>query len=61
MFFTKKDSATVYAAACRKWYGARAESVVRSQIKRLEAKGDLKGIEMWRLVAEALSRSDIAG
>src|SRR5262245_49113383 len=51
MFFTKKDSATAYAAACRKWYGARAETFVRSQIKRLEAKGDLYGAETWRLVA----------
>jgi len=55
MFFAKKDSAIVYAAACRKWYGPRAESVVNSQITRLEAKGDSKGVEMWRLVAEALA------
>ena len=64
-WFTKKDSATVYATACRKWYGARAKSVVNSQIERLEAKGDLKGVEIWRLVAEALSeldsRSDTSG
>jgi hypothetical protein len=58
MLFTKKDSATVYARACRKWYGPRAESVVKSQIKRLELKGDLKGVEMWQLVAEALSQPD---
>ena len=32
-----------------------AESVVNSQIERSEAKGDLKGVEIWRLVAEALS------
>jgi hypothetical protein len=56
MFFTKKDSAAVYARACRAWYGARAKTVVDSQINRLEAKGDLKGVDMWRLVAEALSQ-----
>jgi hypothetical protein len=65
MFFTKKDSATVYAAWCRKRYRAKAEAVVQSQIEQLEAKGDLKGVEIWRLVAEALSelesRGDISG
>jgi len=45
--------AAVYARACRAWYGARAKTVVDSQINRLEAKGDLKGVDMWRLVAEA--------
>ena len=56
MLFTKKDSAAAYARACRKWYGPRAEFVVKSQIKRLELKGDLAW--RWQLVAEALSQSD---
>jgi hypothetical protein len=51
MFITKKDAATIYAAACRKWYGARAKSVVQSKIRLLKAKGDLKGVEAWQLVA----------
>ena len=55
MFITKKDAATVYAAACRKWYGTRAKSVTKSKIRQLKAKGDLKGVAAWQLVADELS------
>jgi hypothetical protein len=55
MFITKKDAATVYAAACRKWYGTRAKSVIKSKIRRLKAKGNLKGVAAWQLVADELS------
>ena len=55
MFITKKDAATVYAAACRKWYGTRAKSVIKFKIQRLKAKGDLKSAAAWQLVADELS------
>jgi len=55
MFITKKDAATVYAAACRKWYGTRAKSVIKSKIQRLKAKGDFKSAAAWQLVADELS------
>ena len=54
MFITKKDAATVYAAACRKWYGTRAKSVIKSKIRQLKGKGDLNGVAAWQLVANEL-------
>jgi len=44
----------MYARACRSWYGVSANSVVHSQIKKLMAKGDGKGVKAWQLVARAL-------
>ena len=60
MFVTKQDAATIYAAACRKWYGASAKSVVQSKIRLLKAKGDFKGVEAWQLVADELSRKGLS-
>jgi hypothetical protein len=54
MFVTEEEAAAIYAKACRSWYGARANSVVHSQIKRLMAKGDCKGVKAWQQVARAL-------
>jgi hypothetical protein len=60
MVITKAEAATIYVAACRKWYGARAKSVVQSRIRQLNGKGDLKGVEAWQLVANELSRKSSA-
>jgi hypothetical protein len=54
MFVTEEEAATIYAKACRSWYGARAASVVHSQVKKLMAKGDGKGVKAWQQVARAL-------
>jgi hypothetical protein len=54
MFVTEEEAAAMYARACRSWYGAKASSVVNSQIRTLMAKGDRKGIAAWRRVANAL-------
>ena len=56
MFITRKDAATVYAATCRKWYGTRAKSVIKSKIRRLKAKVDLMGLAAWQLVGDERSR-----
>lgn len=56
MFVTQEQAAEIYAKACRSWYGARASSVVHSQIKKLMAKGDGKGVKAWQQVARALER-----
>jgi hypothetical protein len=56
MFVTQEQAAEMYAKACRSWYGARASSVVHSQIKKLMAKGDGKGVKAWQQVARALER-----
>jgi hypothetical protein len=54
MFVTEEEAATIYAKACRSWYGVRAASVVHSQVKKLMAKGDGKRVKAWQQVARAL-------
>jgi hypothetical protein len=54
MFVTEEQAAKIYAKACRSWYGARASFVVHSQIKKLMAKGDRKGVKAWQHVSRAL-------
>ena len=54
MFITEEQAATIYAKACRRWYGARAGSVVHSQVRKLMAQGDQKGVKAWQQVAHAL-------
>ena len=54
MFVTEEQAAEIYAKACRCWYGAKATSVVRSNIKKLMARGDRKGVKAWQQVARAL-------
>src|SRR5262245_37086468 len=54
MFITDEEAAAMDAQACRTWYGVKAQSVVHSQIKRLMAKGDGKGVKAWQQVARAL-------
>ena len=54
MFVTEEEAATIYAKACRSWYGVRAASVVHAQVKKLMAKGDGNGVKAWQQVARAL-------
>jgi hypothetical protein len=51
---TELEAASMYARACRAWYGRRAQKVVKDEIKRLKAANDSSGVRMWSLVAEQL-------
>jgi hypothetical protein len=54
MFVTDEEAARMYARACRSWYGVQALNVVNSQVERLRAKADRKGVEAWERVASYL-------
>jgi hypothetical protein len=56
MHVTELEAASMYARACRAWYGRRAQKVVKDEIKRLRAKNDEAGVCIWSLVAEQLPR-----
>jgi hypothetical protein len=51
---TERQAASMYARACRAWYGRRAPRVVKDTIRQLHAKNDAAGVRMWSLVAEEL-------
>jgi hypothetical protein len=54
MDVTEREAASMYARACRAWYGRRAPQVVKDTIKQLRAKNDEAGVRMWSLVAEEM-------
>jgi hypothetical protein len=54
MWVSERDAAAIYAKAATKWYGSRARSVALATIQKLSLKGDVKGVEAWRLVCEEL-------
>jgi hypothetical protein len=54
MWVSERDAAAIYAKAATKWYGRRARSVALATIQKLSRKGDVKGVEAWRLVCEEL-------
>jgi len=54
MFVTEEEAAAIYAKACRSWYGVNAKSVVNSQVRKMMARGDGKGVRAWQQVARAL-------
>ena len=56
MHVTEREAASMYARACKPWYGRRAQKVVKDEIKRLKAVKDESGVRMWSLVAEQLPR-----
>jgi hypothetical protein len=56
MDISKEEAAMMYARACRAWYGARAQGIVRKKIKQLERQGDFDGVHAWTAVARQLSR-----
>ena len=55
MWVSEREAAAIYAKAAMKWYGPRAQSVALSTIEKLSQKGDLKGVNAWRLVCEELA------
>jgi hypothetical protein len=57
MHVTERQAASMYARACRAWYGPRASRVVKDKIKQLRALNDEAGIRMWTLVGEQLPRA----
>jgi hypothetical protein len=56
MIVTEQETAAMYARACRSWYGAKAEAVVRAEVQKLLAKKDKKGVKAWSQVASALGQ-----
>jgi hypothetical protein len=56
MRVTDRQAASMYARACRAWYGRPAPRVVNDTIKQLRAANDESGVRMWTLVAEQLPR-----
>lgn len=55
MELNEEDAAAMYARACRSWYGQRALTVVKQQIKHLKHNGDPRGVEAWSRVADKLA------
>jgi hypothetical protein len=54
MWVSERDAAAIYAKAATKWYGPRARSVALATIQKLSRRGDVKGVNAWRLVCEEL-------
>ena len=54
------DAVSMYARACRAWYGARASKVARAEIQRLRKRGDWSGVEVWTKLARELERPSAA-
>jgi hypothetical protein len=50
------DAVSIYARACRAWYGARAAKVARAEIQKLRRRGDWSGVEVWTKLATELER-----
>jgi hypothetical protein len=51
---TEREAASMYARACRAWYGRRAPRVIKETIEQLRAKNGESSVRIWTLVAEAL-------
>jgi hypothetical protein len=51
---TEREAASMYARACKAWYGGRAPRVIKETIRHLRAKYDESGVRIWTLIAEAL-------
>ena len=56
MRVTEREAASMYARACRAWYGRLAPRVVKETIEQLRAANDESGVRMWTLVGEQLPR-----
>jgi hypothetical protein len=50
------DAVSMYARACRAWYGPRASKVARAEIQKLRKRGDWSGVEVWSKLAKELER-----
>jgi len=56
MFVTASEAAEIYAKASLKWYGPRAHSVAHSMVRKLNKKGDAKGVRAWQEVSHQLAK-----
>jgi len=54
------DAVSMYARACRAWYGPRAAKVARAEIQKLRKRGDLSGVEVWTKLAQELEQPSAA-
>ena len=54
------DAVSMYARACRAWYGSRAAKVARAEIQKLRNRGDWSGVEVWTKLAKKLERPTAA-
>jgi hypothetical protein len=50
------DAVSMYARACRAWYGSRAAKVARAEIQKLRKRGDWSGVVVWTKLAKELER-----
>ena len=50
------EAVSMYARACRAWYGRRAAKVARAEIQKLRRRGDSSGVEVWTKLAKELKR-----
>ena len=50
------DAVSMYARACRAWYGARAAKVAQAEIQKLRKRGDWSGVDVWIKLARELER-----
>jgi hypothetical protein len=56
MYIGIDDAVSMYARACRAWYGPRAAKVARAEVQKLRKRGDLSGVEVWTKLANELER-----
>ncbi len=54
------DAVSMYARACRAWYGARAVKVAEAEIQKLRKRGDWSGVEVWTKLAKQLEQPSAA-
>ena len=57
MHVSHDDAATIYARACRAWYGKGALRVVTGKVNELKRRGDAEGVVAWSKVAAALTHN----
>ena len=50
----------MYAKAFRRWQGPKAKSLAKTKIRKLRAKGDNRGVDVWQKVVAALEREERA-
>lgn len=56
MYLSEQDAVTIYARACRSWYGSKASRVVRTKITQLQRAGDIGGVTARRQVDAELRK-----
>lgn len=52
------EAITIYAKACRAWYGPeKAVNVARQRVEQLRSRGDSDGVTVWEKVAAEVGAS----